>query len=342
MTRMIGILLACLFAATTPVSAVLAAATEGPFVLKLGTLAPKGSPWYRFIREMADEWESASGGAIEVRIYPGGSIGDERDMVRKMAIGQLHGASLTGEGLSAIVPELLVFQLPMLMRNDGELGYVRRQLAPELESLFADAGYHVLNWGDAGWVRFFTRTPAVDPDDLRSMKLFVWAGDPPTYQAYRKAGYDPVALPITELHTALKSGMVDAFSVTPVAALSFQWFGQAPNMIDVNWAPLIGATILTQAAWRRIPATMRPVVKKTARSAGDRSQVAIRRFEREAIEVMKSHGLAIHKPSPDMLDEWESRARAGWPTLSGGRVPPDLLRRVERLRDTYRQVAGGG
>ncbi|MBI2461200.1 MAG: TRAP transporter substrate-binding protein DctP, partial [Candidatus Rokubacteria bacterium] len=61
--------------------------------IKLGTLAPEGSSFYRLIRDMAEAWQEASGGRIRVRIYPGGVAGDDPDMVRKMRVGQLQAAA---------------------------------------------------------------------------------------------------------------------------------------------------------------------------------------------------------------------------------------------------------
>jgi TRAP-type C4-dicarboxylate transport system substrate-binding protein len=145
--------------------------------IKLGTLAPKGSPWFDNLQDMASDWGEASNGSIRVRIYPGGSIGDEQDMVRKMQIGQLQGAVLTAEGLSIIVPEVLALQMPMIFKTDGELDYARDALTPELEALFEERGYKILNWGDIGWVRLFARDPAVTVEDLGKQKLFTWAGD---------------------------------------------------------------------------------------------------------------------------------------------------------------------
>jgi len=312
------------------------------FTIKIGTLAPKGSPWYRFIRDMASEWEASTEGGIKVRIYPGGVIGDERDMVRKMAIGQLHGAVLTAEGLAEIVPHIKVFQLPLLLSSNAELDHVLDQMAPELEEDFLARGYRVISWGDVGWVHIFARQPVVYPKDLMRQKLFSWAGDTTAYNAYREAGFQPVPLQVSDLHTALLSGLVDAFSTTPVAALSFQWFGSAPHMTDLKWAPLIGATVLTKSAWEKIPAEARDMVLESGRRSGTESRDAVRAFETEAITVMKQHGLRVHAVPADVLGEWELRARAAYGTFMAGDVSPELLSRVEQVRDEYRYVASGG
>ncbi len=137
--------------------------------IKLGTLAPEGSPWHQIIRDIAESWKEISGGQVEVRIYAGGVAGDESDMVRKMRVGQLHAAALTGEGLARIAQEVQALQMPMMFRSDEELDYVRGKIGPRLEEIFEERGYILLAWGDAGWVHFFAQQPVVHPDDLKPM-----------------------------------------------------------------------------------------------------------------------------------------------------------------------------
>ncbi|MDH5559099.1 MAG: TRAP transporter substrate-binding protein DctP [Alphaproteobacteria bacterium] len=305
--------------------------------IKLGTLAPKGSPWFENLQDMAADWGAASGGRIKVRIYPGGSIGDERDMVRKMQIGQLQGAVLTAEGLSIIVPEVLALQLPMIFKTDGELDYVRDKLKPELEAMFEKRGYKILNWGDIGWVRLFSRDPVVVMDDLRKQKLFTWAGDPELAEGYKVQGLQVVPLPVPEIFSGLQSGMIDALYAAPVAALSYQWFGLANNMTELKVLKLIGATVVTHKTWNKISPEVRDDVAAAAIEAGDNARDKIRNFEDEAIRVMQEHGLTIHNVTAEQADAWEVSSRQSWKVYTKSLVPPKLVDRVEALRDEYRK-----
>ncbi|MDH5411747.1 MAG: TRAP transporter substrate-binding protein DctP [Alphaproteobacteria bacterium] len=305
--------------------------------IKLGTLAPKGSPWFENLQDMAADWGAASGGRIKVRIYPGGSIGDERDMVRKMQIGQLQGAVLTAEGLSIIVPEVLALQLPMIFKTDGELDYVRDKLKPELEAMFEKRGYKILNWGDIGWVRLFSRDPVVVMDDLRKQKLFTWAGDPELAEGYKVQGLQVVPLPVPEIFSGLQSGMIDALYAAPVAALSYQWFGLANNMTELKVLKLIGATVVTHKTWNKISPEVRDEVAAAAIEAGDNARDKIRNFEDEAIRVMQEHGLTIHDVTAEQADAWEVSSRQSWKVYTKSLVPAKLVDRVEALRDEYRK-----
>ena len=101
---------------------------------------------------MGETWHEASGGRLDLRIYPGGVAGDEPDMVRKMRVGQLHAAALSGGGLSKIAPEIQALQMPMMFRTDEELDYARERIAPTLEAALEAKGFKVLSWTHAGWV----------------------------------------------------------------------------------------------------------------------------------------------------------------------------------------------
>ena len=304
--------------------------------IKLGTLAPEGSVWHETIRDMAEAWKAAPGADISVVIYAGGVIGDEADMIRKMRIGQLHAAALTGTGLAKIAPEIQALQMPMMFRSDAELDYVRQRLGPRLEAILEAKGFKLLTWGDAGWVHVFAQRPVVYPDDLKPLKLFTWAGDTATLEAWQKAGFRPVPLAATDIHTALQSGLINAFTTTPIAALSFQWFGLAKHMTDLKWAPLIGAIVISTRTWRALPDEAKPHLLGAARAAGARLKQAVPKLGAEAVEVMKKHGLVVHQVPDDAAAAWERGARAGYASLMDVVVPAEMVAEVERLRDAYR------
>ena len=304
--------------------------------LKLATLAPEGSPWHDLLVDIAQGWKKASDGQIAVRIYAGGVAGDEADMIRKMRIGQLQLAALTGVGLSEIVPEIQALQMPMMLDSDAELDCVRDRLAPRLEALMEKQGFKILSWSDAGWVRFFTQRPAVRPADLKPMKIFTWEGDPTYAEGMKAMGYQPVPMAATDIYTGLQSGLINAFPTTPIAALSYQWFGLANHMTDVKWAPLVGALVISSAAWQSMPDALKPAVVHIAQDAARRSLGKIRALDREAIAAMKTHGLVVHDVPPDALAEWQAIAKEGYRMIVDKAVPAATVAEVERLRDACR------
>ncbi len=305
-------------------------------IIKLGTLAPEGSPWYDTLRDVAEAWHVASDGSIEVRIYPGGVAGDDASLIRKVRIGQLQAAAVTTDGLSRVVPDIMALHLPMLVRSDEEFDYLKSQVLGDLEAQFAAVGLKVLNWTDAGWIRFFCNVPVSHPNDLRPLKIFVWAGDTASAQAWRDSGYQPVPLAATDILGALQSGMIDCVPTVPVAALSFQWFGLARHMTELRLAPFMGATVISERTWRSISEPLRASMVLIAQDHGRRLQERVRALDQEAIEVMQQYGLEVHEVSEDAVTLWEADARAGYESYRGAVVSPEFLARIEQILSEHR------
>ncbi len=311
-------------------------------LVKLGTAAPEGSSWHTILPERGEEWRKASGGAVTLRIYPGGVLGDEPDMVRKMRVGQIQAAALTAVGLSEIDDAIAALQIPMMLDSWEELDHVREKLRPELERRLDEKGFVALNWGDAGWVMFFARRPFATPDDLRKMKLFVWAGDSRAVDLWKASGFNPIPLASTDILPGLQTGLIDAFDTTPLLALASQWFGLAPHMLDLRWAPLVGATVIDKRTWRKVPKESRPALLAAAEKAGQRLRGEIRAANDTAVKVMSQHGLTVHAAPPEVLAEWRRSAESAWPKIRGTLVPAAMFDEVRRLRDAYRQESPKG
>jgi TRAP-type C4-dicarboxylate transport system substrate-binding protein len=258
-------------------------------------------------------------------------------MVRKMRIGQLHAAALTGEGLASIVPEMRVFQTPMFVRTDGELDYLRSKLEGKLEKLAAAQGFRLLAWSDVGWVYLFSRQPVASPDQARQLKMWIHSGDTAWAEALKEANYRPVPLPATEIYMGLQSGFVDAFNAPPVVALSSQWFALATNMMDLKWAPLVGAVVITERHWQRIPSELRPALQAAAVRATESAKTRVRSFEAEAITAMQTYGLQVNSVTQINADRFMREIRASYPKLVGAVVPAAIHAEAEKYLDEYRR-----
>jgi len=192
---------------------------QGVVRIRMGTVVPKGSLWDESLQYVRQEWRRISGGTVEITIYPGGVLGDETEMVRQIRQGRIQAAALSSVGLSRIDNAVSCLQIPMMFASYAELDFVRSRLAPTLERRIEAKGFKVLNWADGGWVHTFTKKPARTPDDLRRMRLFTSAGDAETERLYNEFGFHVVPLALTDMITALQTGMIEAFSTVPLFAV---------------------------------------------------------------------------------------------------------------------------
>jgi len=307
-------------------------------IIRLGTLVPKGSRWHEILLAMGEEWKQASGGKIELKIYPGGEQGDEPEMVQKIRIKKLQAVAISGAGLSGIDAAVSALQLPMMLDSYEELDYVRDRISERLEKGLAQRGFVVLNWGDAGWVHFFTKQPALHPDDIRKMKLCVLQGDNSTLELYKMNGFHPIALAATDILTGLQTGLVDAIQSPPLIALSNQWFGGAKNMLDIRFAQLVGATLISKSDWDKIPAPVQKELMKSARTAGVGLREEIRKAEAGSIPLMQQFGLNVVHADENVVAEWRKLAESIYPKLRGSMVPPDLFDKVKRIHAEYHKT----
>jgi TRAP-type C4-dicarboxylate transport system substrate-binding protein len=286
---------------------------------------------------MGEKWKKSSGGAVALTIYTDGTMGGEADMVRRIRVGQLQAGLLSVAGLLQIDESVTALQLmPMTFRDFNEFDYVSEKLRPMLEKKMEEKGFVVLFWGDAGWVRFFSKQPAVHPDEFKKMKMFVWSGDTRSGEVMRGIGINAVPLEQTDILTGLQTGLVDAVPSIPVYALAGQFYGPAPHMLDVNWVPLVGATVVSKKVWDTIPVAQRKDLLKAADEAGKQIRERARAESQEAIEAMKKRGLKVQTLDEKGLAEWRRFAEGVYPKVRGRVVPAEMFDEVQRLLKQYR------
>jgi TRAP-type C4-dicarboxylate transport system substrate-binding protein len=305
--------------------------------VKLGTLAPRASVYHRVLQEMGESFRAAEGPGSAFTVYTDGSQGSEADVVRRMRIGQLNAAMITAIGLAEIDPSVSVLQkMPLLFRSSAELEHVSHALRPDIERRFLEKGFVVVLWAEAGWVRFFCKEPASQPADLRGRRMFAWAGDNEQVGLMKALGYRPVVLETADLIPGMQTGLIDTAPVTPAWALATQLDRIAPHMIDVRWAPMVGALVVTRKAWE----SMTPAARDALRQSAPRAALALHehqvRSDNEAIVAMQKRGLQVVKPSPAQEVAWQEFAARTYPLIRGHTVPAASFDEALRLVAEYR------
>ena len=334
-TAVVFVLFGLLAASAVPVSA-------QPIVVKMATLVPDGSSWHQILKETGEQWKTISGGRVIVRIYPGGVMGDDPDIVRKMRLGTINAAVLTSVGLAEVDKSVYALGVPLMFDSYEEVYYVLEKMRPKLEASLEAKGFVVLNWADGGWVHFFSQKPVATPDDLRALKLFTWAGDTDSVEIWKTAGFNPVPLPATELSTGLKTGLVTALGCPPQVAVISQYYTNARNMTDLRWQLLLGATVISKGTWDKIPAELRPALLEASRGAGKRLRAEIRQSAGRDTEAMKKRGLNVVSVDAKARAIWQKTAEDLYPKIRGRVVPADAFDEAKRLRDEYRKTGGRG
>ena len=300
-------------------------------VIKLATLAPEGTEWHGMLLNMGQEWKKISKKSVNLRVYPGGIIGDERDMVRKMRIGQIHAAAITTEGLTEIVPEFSAYYIPLAFQDSEDVTEVTESLLPVLETKLYEQGFKLLHIGELGWAYWFTSKPIKTPNDLKTMKIFTWAGDFKWERLWEKAGYNPVPLASVDILSGLQTGLINSFSTIPLYALSQQSFGIANHMLDLKWGVLMAGIVIDKRAWNKISKKYHDGLVNVAKSIQDKQKSLNRNAEQESIKAMQEYGLKVHSLNENDMNLWRNEVQKMAPELRGNVIPEQIYDKVIEL-----------
>ena len=313
----------------------LAGASAAQQTIKLATLVPEGSIWDKAERELSASIQSATTSKIRFQIYPGGVAGDEPDFVRKMRIGQLHGALLSSPGLADIDPGFFLFQVPLLFESDAEVARVLEAMRPELAQRLEAKGFVLLHWTNVGWLRIFASKPVASFDDFKKRKQFVWGTDGRMEKWYQELGLQPVSLSGADVLTGLQTGLIEALPATPLAALSLQWFRPAPYMLEHRFAPLLGALVVAKGAWEKIAAPDRETILKLSRETETKLFADIPKQEADAIAEMQKRGLTVASEPAGDAEKWLKLGRE-FQSRYRTAVPPEILDKALKLVEEQR------
>lgn len=314
------------------------ASAAGGVELRIATVAPAGSSFHKRLQTLGNEWVRGAGG-VSMNIYAG-TQGGELQIVRRMRVGQIQGAMLTSVGLAQIERSVTALQyMPLMFHDWDDVDLVREKLRPELERRLREAGYVVMFWADAGWVRYFSSKPIQRFQDLKSLRVYASSGDPESVELM-KAYYTPVVLEPDQILLGLRNGMIDALPVPAFLANFNQVPTYAPYMLDLRWAPITGALIVTEKAWNKLDPAAQAWLRETSERAGHEMRRASRVEDEQAVQAMKEKmGLKVMPMTPEAEKEWRTEVARIYPRIRGTLVPASMFdAAVETLK--ARRAAG--
>lgn len=301
-------------------------------IIKMATLAPEGTEWHGMLVEMGQKWKEVTDGTVELRIYPGGVVGDERDMIRKIRIGQIHAAAVTTEGLSELNQDIYALIIPLLFDDWDDVDWIRERLEDDLIAGIEKSGFKLLTWTDIGWVHWFTKDPMKLPEDLKGRKIFNWAGDFRTLQLWKRGGFNAVQLASIDILSGLQTGLINAIGTNPMVALASQWFGIANHMLDMRWGLLTGGIVIDKRIWEKIDPKYHEKMLEIIVEIDKEQRKSGRYKDGESIKVMKQYGLKVHELTEEDLRYWREYVEEWYPDIRGSYVPADIFDKVVALK----------
>lgn len=286
------------------VLSLLLAAPAGAQVIKIATLAPDGSAWMRELRAASAEVKQGTGGRVDVKFYPGGVMGNDAVVLRKIRLGQLQGGVLTSSELSLLYPDAPVYSLPFLLSTWEEVDRVRAQVDPLLAKGFEARGFRMLGVSGLGFAYLMGDKPLRSAADMKGIKLWVPQNDAIAIRTFEMGGLSTIPLSIGDVFTSLQTGLVDTVVNTPSGAVVLQWQGRIKYMVDLPLTFVVGFLVVDDKAWKRLSPADQAVLAKAFDAAGRRMDANVRRDDVAALAAMKKQGMQVTRLDPAEEKRW--------------------------------------
>ena len=285
------------------------ASARADMTLKIATIAPDGTRWMTMMRAAAKEIELQTNRRVRFKFYPGGVMGGDSSVMRKIRIGQLHGGAFTGGGLAQAYPDIVIYGLPMLFANFVEVDRVRARMDKVFEAGLEEAGF--VNFGivEGGFAMFMGSNAIRNSANLRDEKSWVPEGDAIAYAAYKALGVSPVVLPITDVLTGMQTGLVSTVVASPLAAVALQWHTRIKYVTDVPVSYVTGILAIDKRAFSRIVPGDQVLVREVLSAMVDRMNVFNRADDDAARAALVNQGITFLRPSDDVIEEWRNVSR---------------------------------
>lgn len=309
-------------------------ASADKVILKIGTLAPEGSTWVKTFREINREVEQKTAGQVTIRIFPGGVLGDEEDMLRKIKVGQIQGGLLTGGGLGLIFKDIKIMAIPFLMGSYQEVDSVMTKMADFFEKGVWDNGFKILGWGESGFIYLLSKHPIKNAADLRKGKVWIWEDTAIGRAVFKELGVNAIPLGIPDVLVSLQTGMIDTVYASPLAAISMQWFTRVSFMTDVPLSYSVGAVVVQKSAFEKIAASQRAIVEEIFRRHLGRLKETVRQENQKAMGVLSKQGIKNVSIPNQEIKELQSRVLKGVDGLSDEVFSKKTLAEVKAFLQT--------
>ena len=275
--------------------------------LKIATLAPEGSIWMQALQEAKTEIDTVTGGAVKLKIYPGGIMGSEKDVLFKIKTGQLQGGGFMGYAIGKISPDSSALMFPMVFRDYDEVDRTMEKFRPYLDANARANGFESMGWTEVGFNYAYGTKPIGSLEALRATK--VWGLDSPMLMELFTVGkISTIPANVTDVLTALQTGSLETIFGPPTAAVAVQWHTKVRYYNTMRLTYAIGGVFLSTAGWNAVPPEHRAAVKEAFEKQARLLTPKVRQSDIEALEFMRKQGVVPNEETPEMRAAFEQIA----------------------------------
>ncbi|WP_163335973.1 TRAP transporter substrate-binding protein DctP [Desulfopila sp. IMCC35008] len=303
---------------------------------KIASLAPDGSVWVTKFKEFADEVTEKTGGEVGFRIYPGGVMGDDVSMYRKMRVGQLHGGGFTMTGIATIVPDFRVMAIPFLLKSYEEVDVVKEGLIPLWHKEFADKGMEMVALTEVGFIYTMSTNPIATTTELQKSTSWVPTGDPLSATFMTSIGINPVQLSIPDVLSSLQTGLVDTVYNSLYGSIVMQWFTKARYITDTPFGYAYGVFLLDKKKFNKLTKEQQNILQTAADHHFADLLNETRKSNIESRKVLQDHGVTFVVAEEKSMIELEKYREKTIPQMVGDSFSKEIYEALDSILQKYR------
>jgi TRAP-type C4-dicarboxylate transport system substrate-binding protein len=262
------------------------------------------------MRDGAKEIKERTDGRVNFKFFGGGVAGNDKKVMRKIRIGQLHGGMFTPSSVADIYPNMQLYGMPLVFNSMAEVEYVRQRMDSVLMAGLEEAGLVSFGFSDGGFARVLSNTPITSVDSLKGRKVWVPEGDLITYNTMSALGLSPVTLAVTDVMTGLQTGLVDIVGSSPVGAVVMQWHTKVKYMTDFPLAYLMGFMVIDKRYFDKISDADQQVVREVFGKVYAEFDRQNKLDDSAAFKALVDSGIEIVRPNEEESDNWRALVSA--------------------------------
>jgi TRAP-type C4-dicarboxylate transport system substrate-binding protein len=316
---------------------ILSAGPAASLELKIATLSPDGSPWMQKMRQGAKEVAEKTSNRVHFKFYPGGIMGNDKAVLRKIRIGQLHGGFLTGGSLIKVFGDAQVYSLPLKFRSLQEIDYVRERMDHYMRTGFEKGGFITFGLAEGGFAYVMSNAPVRSVEELRNHKVWIPDHDPTVSEAMHAFGIKPIPLSIADVRSGLQTGLIDTVTVSPIGAIVLQWHTQVKYLTELPMAYIYGLLAVDRKAFSKIPPQDQEVVRRTMERIFREIDRQNRTANIEALKVLGNLGIQFVEPVLGTEGDWFAFAAGlSQRLVDSGAVSETMVNELDGHLEAYR------
>lgn len=273
------------------------------FTFKIATLSPDGSYWMQQMRTGAETITRKTQGRVKFKFYPGGVMGDDVSILRKIRLRQLQGAAITNSVLNAVYPDIQLYSLVLKFHNLQEVDYVRKKMDRTLMEGMESKGFVPLGFAEIGMVYIMSTTPVRTLDQMRTNKVWMPDENPIVLEAMKAFAISPIPLPLRDVLMGLQTGMIDIVAASPVGALALQWHTKIQFVTDIPLLYSFGVFVLDQKAFTKLSLADQQIVREVMGQVIEEIDKRSRKDNLHAAEALRKQGVNYIQPMPQAVEE---------------------------------------